>query len=224
MEGFLLIDKEKGWTSFDVVKKIRNLIKEKKVGHAGTLDPLATGLLLVAVGKATKKLQFFVGCDKEYEVLGYFGYISDTYDADGKIEKKSDKKWKKKEVEKIIKEKFLGEFLQMPPIYSAIKLKGKKAYELARKGKEVKLDFRKVRVDLFEITDFNWPKVSFKISCGSGTYVRSLINDLGEKLGSGGYVEDLRRTKIGDFCVEEAVRVGKVKDEVRVLEIEEKKT
>lgn len=210
MQGFVLIDKPQGITSFDVVAKVRKLTGEKRVGHSGTLDPLATGLLIVAVGRgATKHLQKFVGLDKEYEVTGRFGYVSDTYDADcdNIVALKPDFETDRNEVEKIIKADFLGEIKQVPPAYSAIKIAGKKAYELARKGKIVSLGARSVTIEEFKVLEFKWPLVSFRIYCSSGTYVRSLIHDLGQKLGCGAYVTKLRRTKIGDFKIENAYKL-----------------
>lgn len=230
MKGFLLIDKEKGVTSFDVVKRIRGGLRKKidvvnevsenvkkrfKVGHSGTLDPLATGLLLVAVGEATKLLEFFEGLDKEYEVKAKFGFVSDTFDADGRIEKivfdcfsnfeKLDDKEKIEKIKKTVDEKFKGRIRQVPPKFSALKIKGRKAYELARKGEDFEMKPRDVVVEGFEIIDFDWPFVSFRVDCGSGTYIRSLIHDLGAELGCGAYVEELRRTKVGGFSVKNAI-------------------
>lgn len=207
MRGFLLIDKDAGMTSFDVVHAVRKLSGEKKVGHAGTLDPLATGLLLVAVGEATKLLEYLVGCDKEYEVMAKFGEISDTYDADGKIEFVSDEVFSKSDVSHLIEQNFLGKIEQVPPKYSAIKLKGKKAYELARQGVEFEIKAREVTIKKFEFVNFDWPFATFRIACSSGTYIRSLIHDLGQKLGCGAYVTELRRTKIDDFSVKDAVKL-----------------
>ncbi|MFH1284427.1 MAG: tRNA pseudouridine(55) synthase TruB [Candidatus Peregrinibacteria bacterium] len=205
MNGFLFIDKEKGATSFDVVRNVRRITGERRVGHAGTLDPLATGLLIVGIGEGTKLLEFFVGNDKEYEVLAHFGYKSDTYDADGKIkEVDTEAVFKKDDIERIIEKSFLGEISQMPPKFSALKIEGRRAYDMARKGEDVKLKPRKIKIYDFKIIDFAWPKVSFRVKCGSGTYIRSLVNDLGENLGCGAYVEGLRRTKVGDFSVENA--------------------
>lgn len=210
MEGFLLIDKPKGITSFDVVAKVRKLTGEKRVGHSGTLDPLATGLLIVAVSRgATRHLQKFVGLDKEYEVTAKFGYISDTYDADSKniTSVKPNFKIGREGVENTIKANFLGKIKQIPPAYSAIKIGGKKAYELARKGEAVSLGARSVAIEEFKVLKFKWPLIAFRIHCSSGTYVRSLIHDLGQKLGCGAYVVELRRTKIGDFKIENAYKL-----------------
>lgn len=219
MEGFLLIDKPKGITSFDVIAKVRKLTGERRVGHAGTLDPLATGLLIVAVGRgATKHLQKFVGLDKEYEVTGKFGYVSDTYDADSKniVALKPDFKTDRYEIEKIIAANFLGEIKQVPPAYSAIKIGGKRAYELARKGMAVSLGARLVKIEDFSVIRFDWPLVSFRIHCSSGTYVRSLIHDFGQKLGCGAYVVNLRRTKIGDFKLEDAQKLESLNVELLI--------
>lgn len=216
MRGFLLVDKEKGVTSFDVVKKIRRLIlgrlgikKEKiKVGHAGTLDPLATGLLIIAIGEGTKLLEFFIGCEKEYEVKAKLGFVSDTFDADGKIEKFIEEKKEigKSEIEKLIKENFLGEITQVPPRYSALKIKGKKAYELARKGEEFEIKERKIKIIKIKIKKMKWPTLEMKVVCSSGTYIRSLVHDIGQELGCGAYVEELRRTKINNFDVKNAIK------------------
>jgi len=208
MRGFFLIDKEKGMTSFDVVKIVRKITGEKKVGHSGTLDPMATGLLLLAVGEGTKLLEYFVGFDKEYEVKGKFGFFSDTYDSEGKIiSGEKMKKPKKDDLRRIIKKNFTGEVSQIPPKYSALKVEGKRACDIMRKGGNVELKPRKVRVDNFEIIDFEWPLVDFKINCSSGTYIRSLIHDLGQILGCGAYVENLKRNKIGKFSLENSVRL-----------------
>jgi tRNA pseudouridine55 synthase len=226
MRGFLLIDKDKGLTSFDVVKKIRNLISEEegvqkkkiKVGHSGTLDPLATGLLIIAVGEATKLLEFFIGYEKEYEVTAKLGWVSDSFDADGNIEKFGEikKDIKKNDIQKILKDNFLGEIKQVPPKYSAIKIKGKKAYELARKGEEFEIKERKVTIKKIEIIGFELPRLRLKIACSSGTYIRSLVHDLGQKMGCGAYVEELRRTKINDFDVKKSKKISDVETEKKI--------
>ena len=174
MKGFLLIDKESGVTSFDVVKTVRRILSEKagakvKVGHSGTLDPLATGLLLIAVGEGTKLLEYIIGFDKEYEVLAKFGEISDSYDADGEIAAGGEGNFSQKEVEKAIKQNFLGKIQQLPPKYSALKINGKRACDRVRAGEEVEMEPREVRIDSFEVTEFNWPEVRFVVRCGSGT-------------------------------------------------------
>ncbi|HZI68704.1 MAG TPA: tRNA pseudouridine(55) synthase TruB [Hanamia sp.] len=201
----LLIDKPLNWTSFDVVRKIRNLIKIKKVGHAGTLDPLATGLLIVCTGKFTKKINEFMAQEKEYTGKITLGATTPTHDLESDPENF-------KSIENITEElicettkKFTGEILQTPPIHSAIKQKGKPVYLLARKGKDVVLEPRKITINEFEITDVKIPVVSFRVVCTTGTYIRSLANDFGAALGCGGYLSQLRRTRIGNFKVEDAM-------------------
>lgn len=225
MSGFLLIDKEKGVTSFDVVARVRRITGEKRVGHAGTLDPLATGLLIVGVGRdATKQLGNYLKMDKEYEVTAEFGAVSDTYDAEGRIIFSAEKNdsdsnkgsssstIKQEDIARIIKKKFLGHIQQIPPKYSALKIKGKRACDRMREGENIELEPREVTIDEFLIMDFSWPRVKFRVKCGSGTYVRSLIHDLGQELGCGAYVEELRRTKIGKYSVDGAVKLEKLKN------------
>ncbi|MCK9186649.1 tRNA pseudouridine(55) synthase TruB [Candidatus Gracilibacteria bacterium] len=220
MDGFVLVDKAKGVSSFFVVRVLRRIFGVRRVGHGGTLDPLATGLLVVGVGKATKSLSKFLGCDKEYKVTGHFGLVSETYDEEGPVSESLPASRKKEledlfeddcqKIKDVIKEKFIGEILQMPPKFSALKVGGQRAYDLARKGLEVKLEPRKIFVQEFKIMKIEYPKISFRIKCGSGTYIRSLIHDLGQVLGVGAYVEKLRRTKIGDLDVENALKIEEV--------------
>jgi tRNA pseudouridine55 synthase len=211
MKGFLLIDKEKGQTSFDVVRAVRRAFGIKKVGHAGTLDPLATGLLVVALGEGTKLLEYMIGCDKEYEVVGRFGARSDSYDADGVIEEVvaatelMGKKVDQERIQNLINDKYMGLIDQLPPKYSALKIGGKRACDLVREGKEVEMKLRQVQIDSFKLVEDDWPRLRFRVQCGSGTYIRSLINDLGADLEVGAYVEELRRTRVGEFRIEEAV-------------------
>lgn len=213
MDGFLLIDKDKGLTSFDVVAKVRKITSEKRVGHAGTLDPLATGLLILALGQGTKILEYLVGFDKEYEVIAEFGKESDTYDADGEIEIVDDETvFTSAQVEKVIKKKFLGNIKQIPPKYSALKVRGEKACDIMRKGGNVDLGARDVKIFAFKPLKYQWPYVFFRIKCGSGTYVRSLIHNLGEELGCGAYVKGLRRIKVGNFSVKDASKLENIGD------------
>ena len=201
----ILIDKPLDWTSFDVVRKIRNTIKIKKVGHAGTLDPLATGLLIVCTGKFTKKINEYMAQEKEYTGTITLGAVTPTYDLESEPE---DLKSLDGITEEIIREtakQFTGEILQTPPIHSAIKQKGKPVYLLARKGVDVTLEPRKITISEFEITDIKMPVVSFRVVCTTGTYIRSLANDFGLALGCGGYLSQLRRTRIGNFKVEDAM-------------------
>lgn len=200
----LLIDKPKGWTSFDVVKKVRNIIKTKKVGHAGTLDPLATGLLIICTGKKTKSIDQYQAEEKEYTGRIFLGATTASYDAETELE--NFLPYKHLSEEEIIKaaKSFEGNIMQMPPAYSAKWVDGKRAYDLARKGKEVNLNAVPVQIFAFEITKFELPLIDFKIICSKGTYIRSLAHDLGQKLACGAYLETLRRTRSGSFSVEQA--------------------
>lgn len=204
VNGFVLWDKKSGETSFDVVRQVRKLFGVKKVGHTGTLDPLATGLLIVAVGEATKLIEYMMADSKEYEVVAHFGFVSDSFDADGVISEVSAEVVSRSEIEKAIVANFLGEISQVPPKFSALKIEGKRAYDLARAGTDFEMKARKVLIKEFEVLDFDWPRVGFRVSCGSGTYIRSLVHDLGQVLGVGAYVQELRRTMVGDFSVREA--------------------
>lgn len=215
VDGIVLVDKPKGWTSFDVVAKIRgNLkretgLKKPKVGHTGTLDPLATGLMIVVTGKYTKRAQEFSKLDKVYEVAMELGKTSTTGDAEGVISKMQNAKGSMPSQDELLEvlASFVGGISQTPPVYSAIKVNGQRAYELARKGKEVKLEPRQVTI--FDITDieYDYPVVKFTAHVSSGTYIRSLVEDIGNKLGVGAYMTELRRTKVGSFNLSDAVQV-----------------
>ncbi len=220
MDGVILVDKPIGWTSFDVVAKIRGNLrritgnKKIKVGHAGTLDPMATGLLIVLAGNMTKQQDSFMKKDKVYEAEVTLGARSDTDDGEGQIvETKGEARREKREVEKALKS-FVGEIEQMPPQYSAIKLNGQKAYEIARKGEKAELKLRKVTINSIENIEVNGNLVRFSCHVSSGTYIRSLARDLGEKLGCGGYLSALRRTSIGEYSVDEALAVSDLTDEI----------
>lgn len=204
----LLIDKPLRWTSFDVVRKIRNLTRTKKVGHAGTLDPLASGLLIVCTGKFTKKINEYMAQEKEYTGTITLGATTPTYDLEsvpGNF-----KPYEHLAAEGLLKatEAFTGEILQIPPIHSAIKKDGKRVYELARRGEDVKLDARKVDISTFEITGIELPAVHFRVVCSTGTYIRSLANDFGAALGCGGYLSALCRTRIGAFLLQDAQSIS----------------
>jgi tRNA pseudouridine55 synthase len=204
----LQIDKPLDWTSFDVVRKLRRQVKTKKVGHAGTLDPLATGLLILCTGKYTKKINDYMAQEKEYTGTITLGALTPTYDLESEPEQFKDYSFITPElVTTTIAAAFTGGILQTPPIHSAIKVGGKRVYELARKGKEVKLEPRPVTIKEFSITDFQLPRLSFKVVCSTGTYIRSLANDLGATLGCNGYLSSLRRTRIGEFKVEDAMTI-----------------
>jgi len=204
----LLIDKPLDWTSFDVVRKLRRQVKTKKVGHAGTLDPLASGLLILCTGKYTKKINDYMAQEKEYTGTITLGALTPTYDLESAPEQFKDYSAITPQlVAATIAGSFTGAILQTPPIHSAIKVDGKRVYELARKGKEVKLEPRPVTIKEFSITDFQLPLLSFKVVCSTGTYIRSLANDLGAALGCNGYLSSLRRTRIGEFRVEDAMTI-----------------
>lgn len=210
------MNKEKGWTSHDVVAKVRGILKKEagqkiKVGHTGTLDPLATGLMIVVVGKYCKRAQEFSGLDKSYEVVSKLGFTSDTGDAAGELTKKSDHEPFIEEVENTT-EQFFGVITQTPPIYSAIKVNGKRAYELARAGKEVKIESRKVKVNSILKLNYEYPNLSFECSVSSGTYIRSLVEDIGGKLGTGAFMSDLNRISVGEFKLKNAHKIDQLQD------------
>lgn len=201
----ILIDKPLHWTSFDIVRKLRGLLQIKKIGHAGTLDPLATGLLIVCTGKFTKRINEFMAAEKEYTGSITLGAVTPTYDLESEPEQQKDISFVTEALLEKTKQQFVGAIEQYPPIYSAIKKDGVALYELARRGVEVKPEARKVTIHAFEITHIALPVVSFRVSCSTGTYIRSLANDFGAVLGCGGYLSSLRRTKIGEFNVDDAV-------------------
>lgn len=202
----LLIDKPLDWTSFDVVRKLRRLVRTRKIGHAGTLDPLATGLLILCTGKFTKRINEYMAKEKEYTGTITLGAYTPTYDLESEPVVQRDPVYVTPDIVKeVIAAQFLGPIDQVPPAHSAIKVGGKRVYELARKGKEVKLDPRRVTIGTFEITAFRLPVLEFRVVCSTGTYIRSLANDLGAALGCGGYLSGLRRTRIGEFTVEQAL-------------------
>lgn len=203
----LLIDKPFDWTSFDVIRKIRNTIKIKKVGHAGTLDPLATGLLIVCTGKFTKKINEYMAQEKEYTGTITLGAVTPTYDLESEPENLKSLDGITEELIQETTKQFIGEILQTPPIHSAIKQKGKPVYLLARKGVDVILEPRKITISEFEIVNIEMPVISFRVVCTTGTYIRSLANDFGAALGCGGYLSKLRRTRIGNFKVEDAMNI-----------------
>lgn len=204
----LLIDKPLHWTSFDVVRKIRSLIKIKKVGHAGTLDPLATGLLIVCTGKFTKKINEYQAQEKEYTGSFTLGAVTPTYDLESEPHDFKNFDFVTKEILGNATKIFIGEIDQTPPIHSAIKQNGKPVYLAARKGHDVKLEPRKITIKEFEITNIQLPVVFFKVVCTTGTYIRSLANDFGTELKCGAYLSSLCRTRIGEFKLEDAIVIN----------------
>lgn len=202
--GVILVDKPYEWTSFDVVHKLRKPVKAK-IGHAGTLDPLATGLLICCTGKFTKKIADYQRQAKEYTGIIHLGASTPTYDLESEPENFAAYDHLTPGDLQKATEQFTGDIQQYPPAHSAIKKDGKRAYEYARAGQEIKLEARPVQITEFEITHVNLPEVHFRVSCSTGTYIRSLAHDYGKALGCGGYLQELRRTKIGEFCVDDAV-------------------
>lgn len=209
----LLIDKPLNWTSFQVVNKVRWLIKQQfsikkiKVGHAGTLDPLATGLLILCTGKFTKKIETYQAQVKEYTGTITLGATTPSYDLESEIDQKFD--ISEISEEDILKntQQFIGKIQQQPPIFSALKKNGKRLYEYAREGSKIEIPSRAVTIKEFEITKIELPCIEFRIVCGKGTYIRSLAHDFGRSLNNGAHLSGLRRTKIGEFRVEDAISV-----------------
>jgi tRNA pseudouridine55 synthase len=211
----LLIDKPLGWTSFDLVKKVRNAIRIKKVGHAGTLDPLATGLMILCTGSKTKSIETLTGMDKCYTGTLELGKTTPSYD----LETAVDAVFPTAHISEVMLQAaaatFLGVQSQFPPIHSAIKVDGKRLYESARKGIEVEVKAREVHIHSFEITSFEMPVVSFKVMCSKGTYIRSLAFDFGKALQSGAVLTSLKRTEIGAFKLEDAWKLEELLDAIK---------
>lgn len=211
MNDFLLINKPVGWTSHDVVGFLRKQYpRGTKVGHSGTLDPFATGLLIVGVGReATKRLDEFKNLPKTYEAILFLGATSDTQDRDGIIiSTGSEKKYTEEEIKGVLKT-FIGPQLQTPPMYSAKKINGQKLYDLARKGIEVERQPNAIEIYNIEFLEYNYPHLKIRVDCSTGTYIRTLANDIGQKLGCGAYCEELTRTRIGEHTLENAQEISK---------------
>ena len=219
MDGLLLIDKPSGWTSFDVVAKIRGKIKREtsqkkpKVGHTGTLDPLATGLLVLTLGSYCKRASEFSKLDKTYEVTMKLGQTSSTGDEEGEKTYVSDTKPSEMVVKTAIAE-FITTYMQTPPIYSAVKVDGQRAYKLARAGKEVIIEPRPVTIYQISNIRYTYPEVRFTAKVSSGTYIRSLVEDIGKKLGTGAYMSSLRRTTVGDFSIQSAHGIDELSESI----------
>jgi tRNA pseudouridine55 synthase len=206
----LLVDKPKGWTSFDVVNKIRHLLHVRRVGHAGTLDPMATGLLIVCTGKKTGEIEQFVGLDKEYEAELFLGGRTASFDAEMPVQdQRSIEGITENRVREVFRQ-FVGPQQQLPPMWSAVKVKGKPLYAYARKGIEVERKARNVNIASIVLTGIDLPRVSFTVTCSKGTYVRTLVNDIGDVLGCGAYLTMLRRTRIGTFALRDAYTIDQL--------------
>ena len=223
MNGILLVDKPAGWTSFDVVNKIRRFVQVSKLntsakkrfpaGHTGTLDPLATGLLVVLLGTYTKKAPGLTKLDKTYEVTARLGQTSTTGDAEGELQNISARQPSPDEVRQAL-QGFVGDSMQTPPAFSAIKIDGQRAYKLARNGKTPELAPRPVHIETIKLTAYEYPLVRFTAHVSSGTYIRSLVQDLGRELHTGAYMSALRRTRVGPFELADAISMDSLSDEV----------
>ena len=207
--GVINIYKEAGYTSHDVVAKLRGILKQKKIGHTGTLDPQAQGVLPVCLGKGTKLCDLLADHDKEYEAVLRLGITTDTQDMEGNVLQESSVQVSEEEIRTCILS-FQGEQMQVPPMYSALKVNGKKLYELAREGKVVERKARPVTFHKIEVLWMELPKVKIQVQCSKGTYIRTLCNDIGEKLGCGGCMEELLRTRVERFALEDAVKLDEV--------------
>ncbi len=210
-DGLLLINKPAGMTSHDVVYQVRKLINERKIGHAGTLDPMATGLLLLAVGKATKKISRLVGLNKSYSATITLGSTSDTDDAEGNISPINNHVPGDKDIRDACK-RFIGEIEQVPPVFSAIKINGVRAYKKARRGETVELKPRKVNIYSIDILSYRYPELYIVTNVSSGTYIRALARDIGESLGTGAFLSKLTRERIGDYQLKDATRLEDLKE------------
>ncbi len=209
MDGIFLVDKPENITSNRLVQKIKKKLEEQKVGHTGTLDYFASGLMILTLGKATRLTEYFQGLDKEYIATGELGKITDTYDKQGKIIEEKECNISKEKLKDIILS-FVKTYPQLPPPYSAKKIEGKRAYQLAKKGLEVPLKPKEVTIYSIEIIDISLPFFTIKVHCSSGTYIRSLIKEIGDEAGCGAYTTALRRTKVGKFDVKDALPLEKI--------------
>lgn len=210
--GFLIVNKPSGPTSHDMVNRLRKITGIKKIGHAGTLDPAASGVLIVGVGReATKKLGQLIKLDKEYAATIRLGATSDTYDREGIITPTSSKKAALSKIKAALNG-FIGEIVQIPPIYSAKKFQGKKLYELARAGKSIRIKPVKIKIYLITFINYVWPDLKINVSCSSGTYIRSLAHDLGQALGCGSFLADLKRISVGKIKIKQAIKINENAD------------
>jgi tRNA pseudouridine55 synthase len=215
----LLINKPLTWTSFDVVKKVRNTLRVKKIGHAGTLDPLATGLLILCTGKFTKRIDEIQAQEKEYTGTITLGQTTPSYDLETPVSESKDISHLTPADIQTTANTFVGTIEQIPPIYSAVMIDGKRAYDLARKGKEAEMKPRTVTIKAFDITNIEGAVISFKVICSKGTYIRSLAHDLGQQLGVGAHLSALVRTRIGDYKLEDALSIEDIQ-EIRRAQLE----
>lgn len=222
MDGVIVIRKEKGFTSHDVVTKLRGILHMKKIGHTGTLDPDAEGVLPVALGKATRLVDMITDKEKTYEAVMRLGVVTDTQDMSGTVLSQTTELSVTEEELCTVVSSFVGDYMQVPPMYSALKVNGKKLYELAREGKTVERKPRPVHFYEIEILDISFPLVHFRVTCSKGTYIRTLCHDIGEKLGCGAAMESLLRTKVGRFTLDDAITLAQTEEAVQEGTIESK--
>lgn len=224
----LLFDKDLDWTSFDLVQRVRNTlcrkmgVKKLKIGHAGTLDPLATGLMILCTGKATKRIEEFQAEEKEYIATLKLGATTPSFDMETEEDSVSDFSFVSEDLIYSALKKFTGEIDQVPPVFSAVKVKGKRAYEFARNGTELKLQPKKIVIREIKLEKFDLPEVVLRVVCSKGTYIRALARDIGEELNCGAYLTGLRRTRIGEFRVENALTVEYFMENLSFLKLIEK--
>lgn len=211
LNGVIIVNKEKDFTSHDVVAKLRGILKQKKIGHTGTLDPQAEGVLPVCLGNATKLCDILTDKKKEYVATLLLGVTTDTQDMTGTVQKQSDVAADEESVQKVM-ESFVGKSMQIPPMYSALKVNGKKLYELAREGKVVEREARPIEIYELEILSMKLPEVEIRVLCSKGTYIRTLCADIGDRLGCGGCMKSLLRTKVEDFCLENAHTLSQIEE------------
>ena len=204
MDGIVIVDKPAGWTSQDVVSKLRGVLQTRRIGHGGTLDPMATGVLPVFVGRGTRAVEFFEHAEKTYETVLRLGITTDTEDITGKVLTRSTVTVEQTDLEAVL-ENFRGEIQQIPPMYSALKVNGQKLYQLARKGKEVERQPRTITIHSLELLSFNGETATLRVTCSKGTYIRTLCKDIGAALGCGGCMDSLRRVKAGAYTIDEAI-------------------
>lgn len=222
MDGVIVIRKEKGFTSHDVVAKLRGILHMKKIGHTGTLDPDAEGVLPVALGKATRLVDMITDKEKTYEAVMRLGVVTDTQDMSGTVLSQTAELHVTEEELRAVIESFVGDYMQVPPMYSALKVNGKKLYELAREGKTVERKPRPVHFYEIEILEIDLPLVRFRVTCSKGTYIRTLCHDIGEKLGCGAAMETLLRMKVGRFTLDDAITLAQTEEAVKNGVIESK--
>lgn len=214
LNGLLIVNKPKGITSFDVIRKLRRITGERKIGHTGTLDPMATGVMILLFGTATKQASDYSKLDKSYQAEITLGATSSTGDAEGDLTEVSDRRPPIEEIEAVL-EGFVGEITQTPPVYSAIKIDGQEAYKRARRGEAVEMPSRNVTIHAIKLLDYSYPVITLETDVSSGTYIRTLAADIGSKLGTGAYLSALERTKVGEFGLEGAIQLDVTAGEIK---------